>query len=92
MTTAFAVRLIGPAEAERFSPEETVGLPDPVRRYFAAAIAPGTLMASSARFSMRGSIKVGHHWLRFRAFQVEAPHSGFIWTARAGGVIVGYDR
>jgi hypothetical protein len=41
---------------------------------------------------MRGWIKVGGRWLRFSARQVEAPHHGFLWTARAGGVIIGSDR
>jgi hypothetical protein len=41
---------------------------------------------------MRGSIKLGGRWLRFTARQIEAPHHGFLWSARAGGVIVGSDR
>ena len=67
-------------------------LPDPVRRYFAASIRPGTPLARSARIQMRGSIKLGNKWLPFRAHQTESPHRGFRWTARVGGIIFGSDR
>jgi len=74
-----------------FSGAELEGLPDPVRRYFEAAVAPGTPLSTSARFRMVGSIKLGERWVPFRARQIEAPHHGFVWSARAG-VIVGSDR
>ena len=74
-----------------FSEAEVEGLPDPVRRYLVASIAPGTALATSARFRMRGSIKLGKRWVPFRAREVLAPHHGFAWSARAG-VIVGSDR
>jgi hypothetical protein len=76
---------------DSFSEHELESLPDPVRRYFEAAIAPGTPLATSARFRMVGSIKLGERWVPFRARQIEAPHHGFVWFARAG-VIVGSDR
>jgi len=75
-----------------FSSAELDGLPDPVRHYMEAAIAPGTPLATAARFRMSGSIKLGRRWVRFRALQIEAPHDGFVWAARAGGVIAGSDR
>ena len=74
-----------------FSAAEVDWLPEPVQRYFNAAIAIGTPLATSARFRMRGHIKVGR-WLPFRARQVLRPNVGFIWSARAAGVIAGYDR
>jgi hypothetical protein len=74
-----------------FSDAELEGLPEPVRRYLGAAIAPGTPLAASARFRVVGSIKLGQRWVSFRARQIEAPHHGFVWSARAG-VIVGSDR
>lgn len=74
-----------------FSAAEIVGLPEPVQRYFRAAITIGTPLSTSARFRMRGHIKVGR-WLPFRARQVLKPNVGFIWSARAAGVISGYDR
>jgi hypothetical protein len=73
-----------------FSGAELEGLPDPMRGYVEAAVAPGTPLATSARFRMAGSIKLGDRWVPFRARQIEAPHHGFVWSARAG-VIVGSD-
>jgi hypothetical protein len=75
-----------------FTEGEIEDLPEPARRYLRASIAPGTPLARSARFRMRGSIKLGKRWDRFRARQILAPHRGFLWAARAGGVIVGSDR
>ena len=40
---------------------------------------------------MRGSIKVGR-WLPFRARQVLDPRRGFVWRARAAGLIAGGRR
>jgi hypothetical protein len=81
-------RLLTPPEPGRFSDAELEGLPEPVRRHLAQAIAPGTPLATSARLRMRGRIKVGR-WLPFRAHQVLNPHRGFVWVARAAGVIAG---
>jgi hypothetical protein len=83
--------LLQPAVPGRFTSAELDGLPDPARRHLAQAIAPGTPLATSARLRMRGRIKVGR-WLPFRARQVESPHHGFVWAARAAGVITGSDR
>ena len=84
-------RLLTPPEPGSFSTAELEGLPELVRRHLAQAIAPGTPLATSARLRMRGRIKVGR-WLPFRAHQVLNPHHGFVWVARAAGVIVGSDR
>jgi hypothetical protein len=84
-------RLLAPPEPGRFSDAELAGLPEPARRHLAQAIAPGTPLASSAQLRMRGRIKVGR-WLPFRARQVLNPHRGFVWAARAAGVIAGSDR
>jgi len=84
-------RLVRPAGPVGFSRAEVDGLPEPVQRHLAAAIAPGTSLAVSARLRMRGRIKVGR-WLRFRARQVLSPHQGFVWAGRAAGVITGSDR
>jgi hypothetical protein len=84
-------RLLEAAEPGAFSNAELDGLPEPARRHLAAAIAPGTPLAVSARLEMRGSIKVGR-WLPFRARQVLNPHRGFVWAARAAGVVAGSDR
>lgn len=85
------IRLCSGPPAEVFSGVELEGLPNPVRRYFQAAIAPGTPLAPCARLRMRGHVKVGR-WLPFSARQVLNPHEGFVWSARAAGVIAGSDR
>jgi hypothetical protein len=74
-----------------FSQGEIDELPEPVQRYFRSAIAPGTPLARAARIDMRGRIKLGT-WLPFRAREVLAPHAGFVWRARVGGIIAGHDR
>jgi hypothetical protein len=83
--------LLTPPEPGRFSSGELEGLPEPAQRHLAQAIAPGAPLATSAQLRMRGHIKVGR-WLPFRAHQVLNPHRGFVWTARAAGVITGADR
>jgi hypothetical protein len=84
-------RLLQGAEPGTFTSAELVGVPEPARRHLAQAIAPGTPLALSARLRMRGSIRLGR-WLPFRARQVLAPHQGFVWVARAAGVIARADR
>lgn len=74
-----------------FDPGEVADLPEPVRRYFAASIAPGAPRSQSVRLRMRGSIRVGR-WIPFRAHEVLTPRRGFVWSARAGGIITGSDR
>lgn len=76
-----------------FTENELGDLPEPVRRYLRASIAPGTPLAQSARFRMQGSIRQGRWWLHFRARQILAPLHGFVWAARLGrGLLVGSDR
>jgi hypothetical protein len=78
----------GPA----FQPDRlTQVVPEPVARYLAASIAPGTPLARAAVLTMRGSIKIGR-WLPFRARQLLAPTVGTVWEARVAGVIAGSDR
>jgi hypothetical protein len=82
---------VGPAPGT-FSEAEIEGLPEPVQRYFRAAIAPGTPLAQAATLRMRGSIRLGKTWLPFRARQILAPRRGYVWSARVGGFISGSDR
>jgi hypothetical protein len=84
-------RLLAPAGPERFDPAGLAGLPEPVRRHLTQAIAPGTPLHTSARLRMRGSIRVGR-WLPFRAREVLSPQRGFVWSARAAGLIAGTDH
>jgi hypothetical protein len=85
-------RLAAPPAPDTFTDAELEGVPEPARRYLRASITLGTPLARSARFRMRGSIRVGGRWLPFRAREVLAPHLGFVWAARAAGFIVGSDR
>ena len=73
-----------------FGPADLEGLPAPVRRYLVASIAPGTAPARTARLTMRGKIRIGR-WLPFRAHELLTPLDGFVWSARAAGVILGSD-
>jgi hypothetical protein len=74
-----------------FDEGEIDGLPEPVQRYLTAAISTGSALTTAVGLKMHGQIKVGR-WLPFRARQALNPHRGFLWTARAGGVITGSDR
>jgi hypothetical protein len=74
-----------------FDGEEIAGLPEPVQRHLTAAIRSGSALTTAVALKMRGRIKVGR-WLPFRARQVLSPHEGFLWTARAAGLIAGSDR
>lgn len=88
---ALRARPEGGAPPEPFTEAELEGLPDLVRRYLRAAIAPGTPMVTAARLPMKGSIKVGP-WIPFTSHEVLDPHRGFVWTARAAGLITGSDH
>src|SRR4051812_46495220 len=67
---------------DRFDPDSLAGLDEPVRRYLAHAIHPGAPLAAGVRLEMRGRIKVGPPWLRFKADWEGDGHS-FAWRARA---------
>ncbi len=84
-------RLLEPPGPARFSAAELEGLPEPVQRHLVQAITPGTPLVTSAWLRMRGHIKVGR-WVPFRARQLLNPHHGFVWAARAAGIIAGSDR
>ena len=90
-TTDSERRVVRPPQPGVFSPGELDGLPEPVLRYLNAAVAPGTPLARTARIRMHGTIRIGR-WLPFRAHEVISPHTGFVWSARAGAVITGSDR
>jgi hypothetical protein len=81
--------LLRPA-AGTFGEQELDGVPEPVRRLFRTAIAPGTPVARSARIEMRGEIRL-RRWTSFRGNEVLTPLEGFVWAVRAGAVS-GYDR
>jgi hypothetical protein len=74
-----------------FTESELHGLPAPVASYLRSAVAVGTPLALTARINMRGRIKIGR-WVPFRAIEILSPHLGFVWAARAAGIISGSDR
>jgi hypothetical protein len=78
--------------AARFDPDELADADEPVRRYFAHALAPGTPLGGRVRLRMRGRIRVGR-WLRFTA-DWEGDGRSFAWRAAAGprGVLRVLDR
>jgi hypothetical protein len=81
--------------AERvFDPENLANLPQPVQRYLAHSIAPGTPLASAVRLRMHGTIKL-KRWRKFKAEQVIVRDRGMIWQAKVrmnGMPIRGEDR
>jgi hypothetical protein len=83
-----------PAPEQVFSTELVAALPEPARRWLTHAIPVGTPLYASAQVTMHGEIRLGT-WRRFRAHQVVAPHSGYIWAATAwlaGLPVRGFDR
>ena len=85
-------RLVVGPDVGGFSDSEIEGCDEPVRRYFRAAVAPGTALARAARIRMRGSIRVGKLWLPFHATELLAPLHGYFWPATvAGGLLRGSD-
>ena len=81
-------------EAAAFTTRMIADLPDPVRRWLAHVIAPGTPLLTSVELSMHGQIRLGA-WRDFTGVQRLAPGRGFVWAATArmyGLPIVGFDR
>ena len=92
MTPNLDQRLAVRPDAGGFGEVEVADCDEPVRRYFAAAIAPGTPLARAARLRMRGSIRFGDRWVPFRANELLAPLHGYCWPATvAGGLLRGSD-
>ena len=77
-----------PAAPARFDPAMVAALPDPARRFFRFAIAPGTPLHTVAEIAMTGEFSLGSKdkpgYMPMRAEQVLAAPHGFIWKARAG--------
>jgi hypothetical protein len=84
-------RIRARAVEARFGDEELRGLPEPVVRYFRAAIAPGTPLATGAQLTMHGRIKLGV-WLPFHASETLDPQVGFVWPVRVAVVLRGHDH
>ena len=81
-------------EPAGFEVTMAAALPEPVRRWLAHAIAPGTALLTSVELTTRGQIRLGS-WRDFTAVQRLAPGRGFVWAATAkmfGLAIIGFDR
>ncbi len=91
-TATLEQRLTVAADPGGFSDAEAAGCDEPVRRYFQAAVTPGTRLARAARLRMRGSIKLANRWVPFRSDELLAPLHGYYWPATvAGGLLRGSD-
>lgn len=81
----------------RFDAAMVADLPEPARRFFLHAIAPGTPLAGAVELDMTGSLTLvpDDEPLSLDARQILAPPHGFIWLAVAGGGLArirGFDR
>ncbi len=77
-----------PPTGSTFTPETVEGLPEPARRYFRFAIAPGTPLRSIAEIDMVGRIGLGDreapNYRPMIAREILAPPYGFVWRPRIG--------
>ena len=73
---------------ERFDPAMVDSLPEPARRFFRFAIAPGARLARVARIHMGGELSLGTReapdYRPMRARQVLAAPHGLVWQVQAG--------
>ncbi|NKX45693.1 DUF6544 family protein [Roseicyclus persicicus] len=78
-----------PAAPARFDPAMVAALPDPARRFFTFAIAPGTPLLPVAELEMRGDFSLGTRdapgYRPMRARQILAAPQGFVWSMRLVG-------
>jgi hypothetical protein len=78
----------GARSSATFTPAMVEGLPEPARRYFLRAIAPGTPLRFVAEIDMEGAIglgdKVDPGYQPMRANQIIAPPHGFVWAPTIG--------
>ena len=73
-----------------YDPAMVADLPEIGQRYFANAIAPGTLLNRVGRLEMEGSLILNGREMPMRAEQILAPLHGFVWRARAGSGLIGF--
>jgi hypothetical protein len=77
---------------DTFTELEFAGLPEPVCRYFAAAIAPGVPLDGAVQVDVRGRVRGRRVWTPFRA-QYEITHQlDFMGFGSAAQLIVGCER
>jgi hypothetical protein len=81
---------------ETFDPAMVADLPEPVKRYFLHALAPGTPLEPGARLTARGQMRLSKDdaWRPMEAVSLLCPPRGFVWKARVGSGrsrFAGYD-
>ena len=78
-----------PANPNRFEPAMVAHLPEPARRFFEFAIAPGTPLLPVAEIDMDGQFSLGTreapNYQRMQARQILAAPHGFVWQLRLPG-------
>ena len=84
-----------PADPVRFDPRRVEGLPEPARRFFGFAIAPGTPLLTVAELHMGGEFSLGPPdrpvYQPMDARQILAAPEGFLWTLRLPNGVSGSD-
>jgi hypothetical protein len=74
-----------PVRPERYDTRELTDLPEPVQRYFSAALSPGQCMLAAATLDHAGTFNMserGERWLEFTSNQrVVLVRPGFDWDA-----------
>jgi hypothetical protein len=75
------LRTSDPAPPVLYHPDMVAELPEIGRRYFAAAIAPGTPLHRIAEFKMEGTFIMNGRHFNMQADQILAPDHGFVWRA-----------
>ncbi len=81
-----ALKSLQPANPQFFERSMVAELPDPARRYFEFAIAPGTPLLTVAELAMRGRFSLGNkaapNYQSMEARQILAAPRGFVWQMR----------
>lgn len=80
-----------PANPARYDPALVADLPEPARRFFNFAIAPGTPLLTVAEIVLGGQFSLGSrekpNYRRMHARQILAAPSGFVFKLRLPGVV-----
>lgn len=78
-----------PTQPARHDPAALAACPEPVRRYFGHAIAPGAPLWRVAMIDMRGQFSLGTRerpgWRPMLARQILAAPHGFVWAVNIAG-------
>jgi hypothetical protein len=77
-----------PSTPDVFTEAEFAGLPEPVCRYLAAAIAPGVALDRAVHVDARGRVRL-RWWVPFRARYRMTPSLDFLGVGHTGELVVG---